>query len=258
MPLKLEKVSIEQKMSQDNLILLTHSGSHLYGTNTPTSDKDYIGVFIPDKSYVSGLKNIEQIEYRTNKSDSGSKNTANDSDCTLYALKKYIQLLVFKASPNILETLFTPENCIIEINGFGRRLLENRELFISSQTYDSFRGFAYAQVRRLHTKNENGTGRVELQKQFGYDTKLAYNCIRLYIELTQFLKEGQITFPLKQNNLLLDIKNGKVSFDEFMSLEKKYSDMCDLVYANSKLPGKPDIEKVDRFLQELQEEFWNK
>jgi predicted nucleotidyltransferase len=34
-----------------NTLFKTVTGSHLYGTNTPTSDIDYAGVFIADKEF---------------------------------------------------------------------------------------------------------------------------------------------------------------------------------------------------------------
>ena len=60
------------------LVFLTVFGSHLYGTNTLTSDTDYKGIFIPHKQDL--LKNIasHHISYSTGKSD--SKNTKDDID----------------------------------------------------------------------------------------------------------------------------------------------------------------------------------
>jgi predicted nucleotidyltransferase len=44
-------MSIEKQMAEDNKILEIVTGSHLYGTNTKKSDKDYVGIFMPDKEF---------------------------------------------------------------------------------------------------------------------------------------------------------------------------------------------------------------
>ena len=42
------------------------TGSHLYGTNMPESDKDVRGVFIPTEEFYLGfLENVEQVESHT-------------------------------------------------------------------------------------------------------------------------------------------------------------------------------------------------
>ena len=48
-------MSKEQEMAQRNTIYKAMVGSHLYGTEHKESDKDYVGIFIPDKEYVLGL-----------------------------------------------------------------------------------------------------------------------------------------------------------------------------------------------------------
>ena len=48
---------------KNRTILLTRTGSHAYGTNTPESDEDYRGVCIPPPEYYLGLKSIN--EYNT-------------------------------------------------------------------------------------------------------------------------------------------------------------------------------------------------
>lgn len=52
----------EQELAEENKILLIRCGSHLYGTNTPESDEDFVGVFIPDTPYLLGLNTIEEVD----------------------------------------------------------------------------------------------------------------------------------------------------------------------------------------------------
>lgn len=111
-------------------------------------------------------------------------------------------------------------------------------------------------MSRLKLKSGNNTGRKELQEKFGYDVKLAHHNIRLYLECIQLLKEGRIEFPLKENKMLLDIKLGLWSKDDFFAKSEQLSAMCETVYANSKLQSEPDLEAISKLQMELYEEFW--
>lgn len=46
-------------------ILEVITGSNLYGTNTPESDIDYAGIFIPTIDYYFGLKKVEEADFST-------------------------------------------------------------------------------------------------------------------------------------------------------------------------------------------------
>lgn len=140
-------------MAQKNLILKFRSGSHAYGTNTPESDSDYIGVFIPDEPYILGNKTCEQVQIRTNPSDSGRQNTKEDSDTVIYSLPKFIKLLTAN-NPTILETLYYPENCVLFANEYGKELLANKDLFPSTKIKWTYLGYSFEQKKALTHKKE--------------------------------------------------------------------------------------------------------
>lgn len=257
----------EEKMAVANCILMVRCGSHLYGTSTPTSDDDFTGIFIPDKDYVIGKKyvlnslgkssgqKLEQVEFNTNPSNSGRPNQKGDFDCTLFALDKWTTMAA-NNNPNRLELFFVPENCVVHITPLGKKFLAAYKSFVSLQSYGSFRGYSHEQMSRLKLKSGNNTGRKELQEQFGYDVKLAHHNIRLYLECIQLLKEGRITFPLSESKMLLDIKRGLWSKEDFFAKSDQLSTLCETVYANSKLQVEPDMESINKLQIELYEEFW--
>ena len=86
------------------LLYLTEFGSVLYGTNTPSSDTDLKGIYLPSiKSYL--LEQApETITHAT--ADKTTRNTADDIDITLYSITYYIDLL-FKGEVGAIDILFS-------------------------------------------------------------------------------------------------------------------------------------------------------
>lgn len=144
----------EQRMAVSNRILYCAVGSHLYGTNTKDSDLDYAGIFIPDPDYVIGLKRCDQVEFKTNPSSSGQRNSKDDKDETIYSLPKYLHL-ASQCNPNILEILYSP---VPNLNlphwfiPFGKELVANRDRFLSQKVRKTFLGYAYSQKEKLLVK----------------------------------------------------------------------------------------------------------
>lgn len=88
-------------------IIVTQFGSHVYGTNIPTSDHDYKGVFIPTARDIVLQRAPRQILTNT-KSDQTKRNTADDVDRENFSLHQYFKLLIEGQTP-ALDLLFTPE-----------------------------------------------------------------------------------------------------------------------------------------------------
>ena len=99
------------------------AGSHLFGTNTPSSDTDYKGVYLPTRKDLL-LGNVQQsISIKTN--ESGNKNTKDDVDVEFYSLKKFMEML-FEGQTVALELLWTPDTHIIEADPLWYQLRRHR------------------------------------------------------------------------------------------------------------------------------------
>ena len=244
----------ERDMSQKNLILKVLTGSHLYGTSTPQSDKDYIGIFIPDKDYVLGLNKCEQVEFNTNPSSSGIKNSKDDTDCTLYSLPKFIKLAV-QGNPNVLEVLFAPPQNIVYVNKYGRRLLEAASFFVSKRIEHTFLGFARSQRYKLENKQYEGSRKLLVQT-YGYDVKYAYHLIRLLREGRELADTGKLILPLQNQHNLMHIKTGITPLDEvFRSADFLEEDFY-RVLKTTKLPKTANFKKINKLQIQLIEDFW--
>ena len=125
---------IEQKSPGARPLYLVVRGSHAYGTNVPTSDTDYAGVFIQSEDDILGLNYKEQINDDSN-------------DTVIYELRRFLGLLGSN-NPTVLELLNTPEDCIIYKDPVFDLILENREKFITKICANSFGGYAKQQISK--------------------------------------------------------------------------------------------------------------
>ena len=117
------------------------AGSHAYGTSTSSSDEDIRGVFaIPGISYLSLIQPADQI-------------SDGRGDVVYYSLRRFVELLA-QANPNILELLFTPDDCIRTSSPEMDMLLRHRHLFVSKQCADTHAGYAIAQLKKAKGQNK--------------------------------------------------------------------------------------------------------
>lgn len=153
-------------------ILKIKSGSHLYGTNTPNSDQDCLGIFLNTKNEILGLQNSEELTENVISKAENGRNTKDAVDCKFYELRKFCRLAM-NGNPTVLEILFVnPEN-ILEITEEGRELLSLKKEFISQRIYHSFMGYAFSQRRKAFEKAENIENLMKLYKYI--DKSLEYN-----------------------------------------------------------------------------------
>lgn len=118
-------------------------GSHAYGLNTETSDKDVGGVFICPPEMLMGLRSnyIEQVADETN-------------DTVFYEFGRWVELLL-KANPTALESLFIPKHCIIgEVHPMVQYIIDNREKFLSKECFKTLFGYAKSQIYKARGLNK--------------------------------------------------------------------------------------------------------
>jgi predicted nucleotidyltransferase len=152
------------KIADDNKILEIRVGSHLYGTNTPSSDLDYAGVFLPIKEFVFGFQRVEEVNLSIKDKDEAGKNTQNAVDRKLYEFRKFVKLAM-ENNPNIIEQLFVNEPNIVYINDAGRALLAQRYKFPHQGLLQKFKGYAFSQKHKMVIRTDNFH---ELDNAFNY------------------------------------------------------------------------------------------
>lgn len=121
------------------IIFKALTGSHAYGTNIETSDRDYKGVFLCDNNDI--LSNNYQDQINVSK------------DETYFELGKFLKLLS-TGNPTMLELLFMPEDCIIEKTSEFDIILKHKDAFITKKCAQSFGGYAIAQIQKARGLNK--------------------------------------------------------------------------------------------------------
>jgi predicted nucleotidyltransferase len=170
-------------------------------------------------------------------------------DCVFYEFRKMINLLM-KSNPNVLSLLWVRENHILYQNEVGKILRENRDLFVSKNAYHSFTGYAYSQLKRMtHFKFEGymGSKRKGLVEKFGFDCKNGSHLIRLLKMGIEFLIDGELHVHREDAPYLLAIKHGEYTLEQIKEEADRLFKLAEQAYINSKLPNKPDRDKIERF-----------
>lgn len=123
-------------------------GSHLYGLNTPTSDKDYKGIFLPHPRDILLGKAPKTID--TSTGDKSSKNTVDDVDRQLYSLTKFISLAC-DGDTVALDMLHADDSKLIANSEIWQYIRANRWRFYTTELTGLF-GYVRKQAAKYGVK----------------------------------------------------------------------------------------------------------
>ena len=115
-----------------NKILEMKFGSHLYGTDTPESDLDLKGVYIPTGREIVLHSYGRTISLHRAKEER-ERNTKDDVDVEIFSLDRYLSLLM-EGQTVALDMLFAPEDFFLERNdpaGIFKTIFDNRQRLIT-------------------------------------------------------------------------------------------------------------------------------
>jgi predicted nucleotidyltransferase len=193
-------------------------GSNAYGVSGDISDVDLYGFLIPPKEYLyppkecllgfsKKLYNFDQIQKHHIK----DKDSGNEYDVTMYNIVKFFKLCE-NNNPNMLDSLFVPNRCVLFMDDVGKLVRENRHAFLSRKCFHTFKGYAYNQLKKI--KNyvpEDDSNRSKLVIKYGYDVKKAYHIVRLVDQAEQLITEGDMDLESNSEKLKA-IRRGAWSF----------------------------------------------
>jgi len=232
---------------------LTLMGSQCYGCSLEDSDYDMYGVCIPTKDQIFphlkgeilGFgKQIQRFE-SWQEHHIIDKETNKEYDFQVFSIVKYFQLLMDN-NPNIIDSLFVPQNCIHHISNIGNLIRENRKIFLHKGSWHRFKGYAFSQMHKIDIKHPEGK-RKELVEKYGYDVKFGSHVVRLLGEVEQILTEGDIDLQ-RNREQLKTIRRGEWSKEQLKQYFNDKEKQLEEVYLKSELPWGPDENKIKKLL----------
>lgn len=123
-------------------------GSHLYGTDTPESDQDFKGVFIPSQRDVI-LQRVQKSR-RTTTGSATTKNAAGDVDAEIYSMRYFLKL-AGEGQTVAIDMLHCPDACLLETSAEWKFIRANRSRFYT-KSMNAFIGYCRTQAAKYGIK----------------------------------------------------------------------------------------------------------
>jgi len=257
-----KQIAHPPKWLAPNTQYLTIMGSEAYGCSSGDSDKDIYGFCVPKKDLifphlageVLGFgKQINRFE-QYQEHHILDKETGKEYDFQIFSIVKYFQLLMDN-NPNVIDSLFTPEFCVLHITPLGQMVRNQRKIFLHKGCYHKFRGYAHAQSKKLINKKLPKGKRKEDVEKHGYSTKFAYHIIRLALEAEQLLQFGDLDLK-RDREILKSVRRGEWTEEEILKWFSDKEKYLESLYEKSTLPYGPDEDKIKQLLLECLEHHY--
>lgn len=144
---------IKELCDQNGVTLLyaCKFGSHLYGMNTPESDTDYKGLFLPSKEQCFTQNVSKSITYTSG--ENSSKNTDEDVDIQLWSLQYFLKM-VSRGETNSLDLLYSftfPEMEVYKLDIMDSIFGNHNRLF-DIKSCNAYVGYAIGQAKKYGIK----------------------------------------------------------------------------------------------------------
>jgi predicted nucleotidyltransferase len=200
-------------------------GSRAYGLDGPDSDTDRRGIYLPPAAMQWSLYGVpEQLE-------------RDETQECYWELQRFL-VLALKANPNVLECLYTP--LVETVQPLAEELLSIRASFLSKLIYQTYNGYVMSQFRKLEQ---------DLRARGAIKWKHAMHLIRLLLSGVIALNEGLVPVRVEAHReQLLAIRRGEVPWDEVNAWRLNLHKTFDAAFAETRLPERPDYERVNAFL----------
>lgn len=212
---------------EDCVIYRCTVGSRAYGLDTEASDTDLRGIYqAPPEMQWSLFGAPEQFE-------------DNEAQTCYWELQKFL-VMALKANPNVLECLYSP--LVDKTTAIGDRLLSLRECFLSQMVFQTFNGYALSQFKKLEQ---------DLRNQGEIRWKHAMHLLRLLLTGAGTLRENRVPVRVEAHrDRLLAVKRGELAWEEIDAWRRELHRDFEEALRQTRLPERPDYEKVNAFLIE--------
>ena len=226
-------------------IVKMNFGSHLYGTNTETSDKDLKGVYLPNLNDCI-VGNVKRSIVSNTKSNANQKNTNKDTDCEIYSLQYFLLELGKNGDTTFLDMIHAPDSMLIEKSEIWQQIRANRAKFYT-KSLKSYIGYCRSQASKYGIK---GSKLEEAQK---INWKSISHAFRVGYQLKELYTTGDLIFPLKDAEFIKEIKKQKFHFsnDKIADKLENLVNEIEVLASNSNYPQSVDLTYWNNFIINL-------
>ncbi|CAK9072278.1 Uncharacterized protein SCF082_LOCUS35995, partial [Durusdinium trenchii] len=247
---------------RSNTIYETITGSVAYGVSSDDSDCDIIGYCLPPvgvvfphvAGHIEGFGRQKQTFKVFNDHHIQDPSRPERSyDFSIYNIVHYFQLCM-ENNPNMVDSLYTPRECVLHSTRVSERVREHRDLFLHKGCWHKFKGYAYSQLHKMGSHQREGK-RAKLHDEFGFDVKFAYHVVRLLYEAEMILNEHTLDLRRHREHLKA-IRRGEVTEDDIRKWAAEKETALERAYENSTLRYSPDQEAIKTLLLECLEDHY--
>jgi hypothetical protein len=235
----------------NHVVYKTVSGSRSYGLNTPTSDEDTLGAFIPRPEIIMGAYDEKIVKHFK----------GSDNDANYKILPDYIKH-TRDGSSFWVETLFVRPEDILVLNPVFQPFLDNRELFLSLALVKKSLGFMLGMIKR--SKEQASVEGAELKTAEEREAALLKirrgnmcHSVRVGRMILEMLHEGTLrVYRQDEREHLLGIKTGVVSLEDAWLEAEELIAKIDEKKLTMNLSEKADNEILNPLLVQGMTKYW--
>jgi len=233
-------IQLPEGLKQDQIICLMKFGSHLYGTDTPESDTNYMGVYMPTPRQILLRQGPKSYRLKSMKTGEGEKNDKDDVDMTIYSLPKFLELAM--SGETVAIDMLHAHLSWLEISSVTWAYLhDNRSKFYTSSLN------ALVSYSRKQAAKENKV----------IDWKAWSHALRFSYQVASIMTMGGFEFPLKPAAFLKAVKQGEHEWSHVQEVLEQSISMTEDAAKASDLPKEVDRDLWDDWLYGLLlDEVW--
>lgn len=246
-------------IASQNTIMVTRTGSVMYGVNQDSSDNDFTGVCVEPPEVALGItpskaQSFEQFIYSTAAVD--QKTPPGGTDVTVYGLKKFIYLCA-KGDPNAMALLFSPRDTRVIDSLWWSNVRRTQHLLVSRVSGERYQNYLKKQVAKNLTYDQ--TSRPELVEKYGWDTKAGYHALRIAYQGYELMRKGYIEYPMITpiRELLIAVRGGEYSKSECLRLIDARAHDMQLATERSQLPEEPNYPQINAWMSKFYRDYWD-
>lgn len=237
-----------------NTFYETVVGSVAYGVSDDLSDYDVNGFFVPaaDRLFPHMRGHLLGFDADPKCPKAYQKHhihhtDGKEYDLNIYAITQYFKLCLDN-NPNMVDTLFTPRECVLHSTAVAEMVREKRELFLHKKCFPKYKGYAFQQMHKMKGKNpEKDSKRDKLRQRYGFDVKYAYHLVRLLLECEMILTERTIDIRRHREHLKA-IRRGEVTQEDIEKWFAEKEHGLERMYHESTLRAEPAREEIKQLL----------